>query len=626
MLYAKYLGIDLPQDQQLLYIAVEGLKAKIPYPWKACKTAEDELYFFNFEDDTSLWEHPYDQYFKKIVQFQKEEFRNYTSKNTTLPKIEVLSLVQSFMVLITQEIDKNYKTKKLDYERQINLKSEKLIEKKLKNENYTENKSIKEASFKQKIDTEKEKLKKSYVSRLEEMSSMITEAQNSIKIEELGKSFEEELILCREKCINRNKSEIQKFRSQMEAKRKRKDVLNISIQTDEMESMDRNIHVYKNDNEFHYKKNSIDLEFMKAKSNIEKKYYKDVQNYKDILYNQKNEYKEKILKSNQPDEDSMEILQDLNNQIQIKVKDSMDLEDNLFRKSLLILKLLCYENLNLENETASLKERRDTLNSKESIDLPNKKLKNLLGTNIGPDAENKLMQSIEKVRNKFNRKKNEYERIKSMKIQPEEKEETITDTRNYSFIDDFDNVAHQLNDLKHILLEKETKKYQKEEIKKSQVLKYASTTEPIHHSKIIKFIINEKNKIQDMKSKLEENIKTLNKINSEVEYKYQEYQKEAYKGTLHPNAKSALEKIKSKMNYQKELISCTLTNLRFNLIREKEFSIEKMENHLSEIEKIATIDASNHHLNSLIEEYRKKFILTEDQENTNKINLAFEVS
>ena len=33
--YAKYLGLDINTDQDLLWIAVEGLKAPVPEPWRA---------------------------------------------------------------------------------------------------------------------------------------------------------------------------------------------------------------------------------------------------------------------------------------------------------------------------------------------------------------------------------------------------------------------------------------------------------------------------------------------------------------------------------------------------------------------------------------------------------------
>lgn len=46
--YALWMGMKLPEDYDLLYIAREGLKAPLPEPWKPCKTDTDEIYYFNF--------------------------------------------------------------------------------------------------------------------------------------------------------------------------------------------------------------------------------------------------------------------------------------------------------------------------------------------------------------------------------------------------------------------------------------------------------------------------------------------------------------------------------------------------------------------------------------------------
>ena len=63
--YAKYLGMSLPSDNDLLYIAKEGLKAPLPDPWKPCKTSSNDIYYFNFESGESIWEHPCDKYYKE---------------------------------------------------------------------------------------------------------------------------------------------------------------------------------------------------------------------------------------------------------------------------------------------------------------------------------------------------------------------------------------------------------------------------------------------------------------------------------------------------------------------------------------------------------------------------------
>lgn len=69
--YAKWLGIELPEDEDLLYIAKEGLKAPLPDPWKPCKTHDDDIYYFNFKTGESVWEHPCDKYYREMYERAK---------------------------------------------------------------------------------------------------------------------------------------------------------------------------------------------------------------------------------------------------------------------------------------------------------------------------------------------------------------------------------------------------------------------------------------------------------------------------------------------------------------------------------------------------------------------------
>ena len=48
--YAQFLQMDLQDDEDLFWIAREGLKAPLPEPWKPCKTETNEVYYFNFEN------------------------------------------------------------------------------------------------------------------------------------------------------------------------------------------------------------------------------------------------------------------------------------------------------------------------------------------------------------------------------------------------------------------------------------------------------------------------------------------------------------------------------------------------------------------------------------------------
>jgi broad specificity phosphatase PhoE len=64
--------MDLDTDQDLLWIAREGLKAPLPDDWKPCKTPDtDEIYYFNFSTGDSAWDHPCDEYYRKLYADQK---------------------------------------------------------------------------------------------------------------------------------------------------------------------------------------------------------------------------------------------------------------------------------------------------------------------------------------------------------------------------------------------------------------------------------------------------------------------------------------------------------------------------------------------------------------------------
>jgi centrosomal protein CEP164 len=80
MEYAQYLGMDLNEDQDLFYIAKEGLKAPLPDPWKPCKAPDGDIYYFNFESGESIWEHPCDEYYRKLYLQEKQSKRTKIEK------------------------------------------------------------------------------------------------------------------------------------------------------------------------------------------------------------------------------------------------------------------------------------------------------------------------------------------------------------------------------------------------------------------------------------------------------------------------------------------------------------------------------------------------------------------
>lgn len=73
--YAEWLGMSLPEDEELLWLAKEGLRAPVPREWKPCKTDTGDVYYFNFKTGESLWDHPMDEYFKNKFATEKEKLK-----------------------------------------------------------------------------------------------------------------------------------------------------------------------------------------------------------------------------------------------------------------------------------------------------------------------------------------------------------------------------------------------------------------------------------------------------------------------------------------------------------------------------------------------------------------------
>eukprot|EP00930_Biecheleria_cincta_P000508 TRINITY_DN10111_c0_g2_i2.p1 TRINITY_DN10111_c0_g2~~TRINITY_DN10111_c0_g2_i2.p1 ORF type:complete len:315 (+),score=77.79 TRINITY_DN10111_c0_g2_i2:144-947(+) len=68
--------MDMDEDRDLLWVAKTGLKAPLPAPWKPCTTGDDgEVFYFNFESGESVWDHPCDEYHRKL--YQRERAKKY---------------------------------------------------------------------------------------------------------------------------------------------------------------------------------------------------------------------------------------------------------------------------------------------------------------------------------------------------------------------------------------------------------------------------------------------------------------------------------------------------------------------------------------------------------------------
>jgi hypothetical protein len=72
--YARWLGMDPVEDAALMWIAEQGIDSKLPPGWKPCQSpgADPQVYYFNFETGESVWDHPADEYFKKLYKKEKK--------------------------------------------------------------------------------------------------------------------------------------------------------------------------------------------------------------------------------------------------------------------------------------------------------------------------------------------------------------------------------------------------------------------------------------------------------------------------------------------------------------------------------------------------------------------------
>lgn len=77
------------EDHDLFWIAKEGLKAPLPEPWKPCKTAKKEIYYFNFQTGESIWEHPCDQHYKQLYLEEKGKKIRKSKKEAREPFVDL---------------------------------------------------------------------------------------------------------------------------------------------------------------------------------------------------------------------------------------------------------------------------------------------------------------------------------------------------------------------------------------------------------------------------------------------------------------------------------------------------------------------------------------------------------
>ena len=83
--YAQFLGMDLKEDKDLVYIAKEGLKAPLPENFKPYKRRNGEIVYVNLETNEFQEEHPCDEYYRGLYLEAKRK-KNQKQTNSKFKK------------------------------------------------------------------------------------------------------------------------------------------------------------------------------------------------------------------------------------------------------------------------------------------------------------------------------------------------------------------------------------------------------------------------------------------------------------------------------------------------------------------------------------------------------------
>ena len=70
--YAVYLGMQLDEDKELLWIADQALQAEDPEGWSQCESPNGDLYYVNQVTMQVLWQHPLDYQYQQTYLEEKK--------------------------------------------------------------------------------------------------------------------------------------------------------------------------------------------------------------------------------------------------------------------------------------------------------------------------------------------------------------------------------------------------------------------------------------------------------------------------------------------------------------------------------------------------------------------------
>lgn len=85
--YAVYLGMDLEEDKELLYIAEMAMNAPLPSGWTELVDEDGREFYSNQITGVSTYEHPLDSHFRAYYYSQKQQQETAHAKVRSIPTV-----------------------------------------------------------------------------------------------------------------------------------------------------------------------------------------------------------------------------------------------------------------------------------------------------------------------------------------------------------------------------------------------------------------------------------------------------------------------------------------------------------------------------------------------------------
>ncbi|XP_039197752.1 centrosomal protein of 164 kDa isoform X2 [Crotalus tigris] len=76
--FARVVGIDPEHEPELMWLAREGIVAPLPAEWKPCQDITGDIYYFNFANGQSTWDHPCDERYRQLVIQEREKILEHS--------------------------------------------------------------------------------------------------------------------------------------------------------------------------------------------------------------------------------------------------------------------------------------------------------------------------------------------------------------------------------------------------------------------------------------------------------------------------------------------------------------------------------------------------------------------